>query len=104
MNSAYLVLYEGRPLDPDAFLGYYVEMHVPMLWEFPGIRDVQLFVGRDEGDFFLITRLLFKDLDTLKQAINSPERRRARADMANFPPFEGSVRWQIAEILEPNRA
>lgn len=103
MSAAYLVLYEGRPPDPDAFLGYYVERHVPLLWEFPGIRDVQLFVGRAEGDFFLITRLLFENLHTLEQAITSPERGHARADMANFPPFEGKVRWQITEVLEPDR-
>ena len=32
-----------------------------------------------------------------KAALQSPERLRARADMANFPPFSGTIRHQIVE-------
>lgn len=98
MSAAYLVLYEGRPSDPDAFLRYYVEQHVPLVWKFPGIRDVAIELGHDGGDFFMVVRLVFDDLPTLRTAITSAARERARADMQDhFPPFEGRVRHQVTE-------
>jgi uncharacterized protein (TIGR02118 family) len=101
VSAAYLVLYEGRPTDPDAFLRYYVKEHVPLLWAFPGMRDVRIDVGRDAGDFFMVVRMLFDDLETLRAAITSEERERARTDMnENFPEFVGRVRHQAVEIAE----
>lgn len=97
-GAAYLVLYEGRPRDPHAFLRYYVEEHVPLVWRFPAIRGVEIDLGRDEGDFFMVVRLLFDDLEDLRAAITSEARERARADMnQNFPEFEGRVRHQVVE-------
>jgi uncharacterized protein (TIGR02118 family) len=98
-DAAYLVLYEGRPRDPEAFLRHYVERHVPLLWEFPGIRDVEVGLGRD-SDVFMVVRLVFDDLDTLRKAITSTQRARARTDMLeNFPPFEGRVHHHVTEVV-----
>lgn len=97
MSASYLILYEGVPEDPEAFFAYYVTHHVPLVWRFPGIRTVEVMRGAGEGDFFMITRLQFDSLDALRAGVSSPEREAARADMANFPPFAGTVRWQIAE-------
>ena len=100
MSVAFLVIYEGQPEDPDAFLRYYVDKHVPIVWTFPKIRHVEIQRGVDGGDFFMITRLTFDTIEDLRIAINSKERERARADMENFPPFEGTVRRQAVEILD----
>lgn len=100
MKAAYLVMYRGEPEDPEAFLDYYLHRHVPLVWEFPGIRDVQLLLGRDGGEHFLITRLLFDDLEALRAAITSPQRARARADMKGFPAFRGTVHWQVVEVMD----
>jgi uncharacterized protein (TIGR02118 family) len=100
MSAAYLVAYEGRPEDPEAFLKYYVEKHVPLVWAFPRIRRVEIQRGVDGGDFFLITRLSFDSIEDLRVAIASPERELAREDMKNFPPFRGVVRRQAVEVLE----
>jgi uncharacterized protein (TIGR02118 family) len=100
MSHAYLVMYEGKPDDPEAFLRYYVEHHIPIVWTFPKIRKVEVQRGLDAGEFFMITRLVFDTLDDLHTAMASPERERARADMANFPRFHGTVRRQIFEVLE----
>jgi len=100
MSAAYLVIYEGRPEDPEAFLKYYTEKHVPLVWAFPRIRRVEIERGVDGGDFFLITRLSFDSLEDLRVAIASPERQRAREDMENFPPFRGTVRRQAVDVLE----
>ncbi len=100
MSYAYLVIYEGRPENPEEFLRYYVEHHVPLVWAFPGVRRVEVERGVDEGDVFLIGRFTFDTLEDLRAAIVSPERERARTDMANFPAFKGTVRRQAVEILE----
>ena len=49
MSAAYLVIYEGRPEDPEAFLKYYVEKHAPLVWAFPRIRRVEIQRGVDGG-------------------------------------------------------
>jgi uncharacterized protein (TIGR02118 family) len=100
VSAAYLIIYEGRPEDPEAFLNYYVEKHVPLVWSFPRIRRIEIERGVDDGDFFLITRLSFDSIEDLRAAITSSERERAREDMKNFPPFGGTVRRQAVEVLE----
>ena len=103
MSVGFLVIYEGQPEDREAFLRYYVEKHVPLVWKFPKIRRIEIERGVDEGDFFMITRLTFDTIQDLRVAIHSKERERARADMQNFPPFEGTVRRQAVEIMEMPR-
>ena len=100
MSHAYLVIYEVQPEDPEAFLQYYIEKHIPIVWTFPKIRRVQIERGVDGGDLFMITRLIFDTLEDLRTAITSKERERARADMQKFPAYHGRVRRQTVEILE----
>jgi len=103
MSYAYLVIYEGKPENPDEFLRYYIEHHLPIVWTFPKVRHVEVERGVDEGDIFMIGRFTFDTIEDLRKAIVSPERERARADMANFPAFKGTVRRQAVEILEVRR-
>ena len=103
MSVAFLVIYEGQPEDPEAFLRYYVEKHVPLVWKFPKIRRIEIEQGVDGGDFFMIARLTFDSIEDFRVAISSEERERARADMQNFPPFKGIVRRQAVEIMDMPR-
>ncbi len=104
MSVAYLVIYEGQPENADEFLRYYIEKHLPIVWTFPKIRGIEVQRGVDDGDFFIITRLTFDNMEDLRIAIDSEERERARADIQNFPPFDGIVRRQAVEIMEIPRA
>jgi uncharacterized protein (TIGR02118 family) len=103
MSYAYLVIYEGKPDHPEEFLRYYIEHHLPIVWTFPKIRRVEVERDADGGDIFMIARFTFDTLEDLNIAVCSPERERARADMANFPPFKGVIRRQAVEILEVPR-
>lgn len=103
MGVAYLVIYEGKPEDPEEFLRYYMEKHIPIVWTFPNIRRIEIEKGVDGGDFFMLARLSFDSIEDLREAINSPQRERARADMDNFPPFKGAVRRQAVQIMETPR-
>lgn len=100
MSYAYLVIYEGKPDNAEEFLRYYIEHHLPIVWTFPKIRRVEVERGVDDGDIFMIGRFTFETLEDLRVAIVSPARARARADMVNFPPFNGTVRRQAVKILE----
>jgi uncharacterized protein (TIGR02118 family) len=100
MSYAYLVIYEVQPENPEAFMQYYIEKHLPIVRTFPKIRWVEIERGVDGGDFFMIVRLIFDTLKDLRAAIASKERGRARADMQNFPAYNGRVRRQAVEILE----
>ena len=110
MSYAYLVIYRGKPEDPEAFLRYYMDHHIPIAWTFPKIRDIQIHWGvgytskaGDKSDVFMISRLIFDTLEDLQIAITSEERERARTDMKNFPPYKGTVERQIVKILEMSR-
>jgi uncharacterized protein (TIGR02118 family) len=99
MSAAVLVIYDGKPEDPERFLRYYIDVHVPLVWAFPGIRAVQI-ERTVEGDLFMIARFLFDTTADARAALESPERALARADRANFPPFAGTVRHQIVDVLD----
>jgi len=106
VSAAYLVVYTGRPKDPEAFLADYMERHVPLVWQLPEIRGIELHVGTDDGDIFLMTRLLFDNLDHLRTAITSDQRRVTRRDLEEnlLPSFEGTVSHQVTEVrvMEPS--
>ncbi|WP_432838725.1 EthD family reductase [Dactylosporangium sp. CA-092794] len=100
MTAAYLVIYEGRPQDPGAFLQYYIDTHVPIIWTWPSIRNVELELGDDGGDFFMIARFTFDSIQDLRAALTSPQREHARADREQFPPFHGTIRHQAVRIRQ----
>jgi uncharacterized protein (TIGR02118 family) len=102
VSAAVLVVYDGSPDEPERFLRYYIDHHLPIVWTFPGVRGVQV-ERTAEGDIFMIARFLFDSVAEAKAALDSPERARARADRDNFPRFQGTVRHQIVEILDVPR-
>ena len=103
MPAAILVVYDGRPDEPERFLRYYLDVHVPLVWKFPKVRAVQVERVVD-GDIFMIARFLFDTAVDAKLALESPERAVARADRDNFPAFRGTVRHQIVEVIETANA
>ena len=112
MSVAYLVIYEGQPDDPEAFLDYYLHHHLPIIWTWPRIRQIEIEVPTDgddamanPSDIFLIARFLFDSAEELQAALQSPERLKAREDSYNFPPFTGTMRHQAVRRIDvsPNR-
>ncbi len=107
MAAVYLVIYDGAPENPQEFLRFYAEEHVPIMWTLPGIRGIEIEVGAPAEDplaqdagIFMIARFRFDSLADLQAALSSPARRLARADMGKFPKFRGQIRHQAVEIRE----
>ena len=72
MSAAVLVIYDGKPEDPEQFLRYYIDVHIPLVWKFPGIRAVQV-EHTVEGDVFMIARFLFDTPAAARAALDSPK-------------------------------
>lgn len=96
----YLVSYEGEAQDMNAWLGHYLESHIPHMQRFPGLRELEVYTRLDAVSALPWTRLNFMQrnkvaFDTpeaLTQALHSPVRHEMRADFKTFPPFTGPVR------------
>lgn len=84
----FVVLYR-RPDDPEAFERYYREVHLPLVWKFPGLRRVTLSKveadqdGSDAG-VFLISTMYWADRASLELALRSPARKEAYEDSGKF--------------------
>ncbi|MCA1841657.1 MAG: EthD family reductase [Actinobacteria bacterium] len=103
MSAAYLVVYEGKPEEPEEFLRYYLDVHVPIIWTWPGVERVEVQRGIDGGDFFMVARFTFPSPDALRAALESEGRERARKDRESFPPFHGTIRHQAVDVVDTPR-
>ena len=82
-----LAMYK-RPEDVEAFDRHYREVHGPLMLKVPGlesmkvIRNLQAFGG--EPAYYQITEMTFRDEDSFKSAMASPENRAAGKDLMSF--------------------
>lgn len=108
MSVSYFVRYDVKPADEDAFRAYYEERHVQLLKRWPGLQRVVLHTPVawsdawpvNRGQAVLLAQLEFDSAEAMHAAFASPERAEARADMANFPPFQGVVTHQAFHSAE----
>lgn len=108
MSISYFVRYDVSVADLNQFLEYYRKNHVPILARWPGVRRIVLHTPIEWSDAWpvkrgravLMAQLEFDTAQAMHAAFASPERAVARADMANFPPFEGVVTHQALASAE----
>jgi uncharacterized protein (TIGR02118 family) len=83
-----MVLYR-KPADATAFDAYYVDTHVPIAKKIPGLERYEVSDGAVAGanglaGYHLVATLQFESLESLHQAMESPEGLAAAADLPNF--------------------
>jgi uncharacterized protein (TIGR02118 family) len=108
VSVSYFVRYDIHVPDQEAFLEYYRTHHVPILARWPGLRRIVMHAPLEWSDAWpvnrghavLLAQLEFDSAEAMHAAFASPERAAARADMANFPPFEGLVTHQAFASTE----
>ena len=83
-----LVALYKRPADPAAFEKYYFGTHKPLAEKIPGVveyRCSKIFGGLEgKSPWFFLAELCFKDKETFKAAMTSPQAQAAGADVDNF--------------------
>jgi len=106
MTISYFVFYQGKSEDQERFLEHYKNVHVPILYRFPGIKRVSMHSPTEgidpentqTGGFALLAQLVFEDQKSLNEALQSEERILARQDMLeNFPHFTGNIMHQAMQ-------
>jgi uncharacterized protein (TIGR02118 family) len=108
VSVSYFIRYDIHVPDQEAFIEYYRVHHVPILARWPGLRRIVLHAPVEWSDAWpvnrgravLMAQLEFDSAEAMHAAFVSPERAAARADMANFPPFEGRVAHQAFASTE----
>ncbi|MGF6439511.1 EthD family reductase [Paraburkholderia youngii] len=94
----FLVHYPGHAHDFDAWINYYLTHHPQIMFDFPGVREIEIFTCIDWLDAMPFTRvhymqrnkLMFDSAQAITEAMHSPVRHAMRQDFERFPPFEGS--------------
>ncbi|PVX75181.1 hypothetical protein [Paraburkholderia unamae] len=94
----FLVHYPGHALDFDEWINYYLTHHPQIMFDFPGVREIEIFTRIDWLDAMPWTRvhymqrnkLMFDSAQAITEAMHSPVRHAMRQDFEQFPPFKGS--------------
>lgn len=102
MTVSYFVRYRGEAENPKAFTDFYRRSHAPLLWKFPGLRDLVLHHRTEFSDPFpvnpggdlVLAQMVFDTAEDLNRALASEARAAARDDFARFPDFTGEVTHQ----------
>jgi len=95
----YLVAYEGIAEDLPAWLAHYIADHPPIMAQFPGIRQIEIYtridwcggLGFPRAAHMQRNKVVFDSQAALTAALNSPVRHAMRESFARFPPFTGPV-------------
>ena len=95
----YLVAYEGKAEDENAWHAYYLAHHPALMAQLPGIRQLEIYTpvqwisppGWRRMECMQRNKVAFDSAEALTAALNSPVRKEMRADYARLPPFSGRV-------------
>jgi len=95
----YLVAYEGKAEDENAWHAYYLAHHPPLMAKLPGIRELEIYTpvqwvcppGWRRTECMQRNKVAFDSAEALTTALNSPVRKEMRADYARLPQFSGRV-------------
>lgn len=95
----YLVAYEGKAEDQDAWHAHYLAHHPPLMARLPGIRQLEIYTpvqwlcppGWRRARCMQRNKVAFDSAEALSAALNSPVRKEMRADFHALPAFEGRI-------------
>ena len=99
-----IVALHKRPRDPEAYIRYYLDVHMPTVQKVPGLRKVRwgkvVSAADDtEASCWLMSDVYFDDMHALESALESPEMEAALADLPNFVR-DGDVQIMFCEAQD----
>ncbi len=100
-----MVVIYRTPNDPAAFDSHYVDIHLPLAHQLPGLRRYEVSkrpIATLAGDAepYLVAILHFDSLAALRQAFGTPEGRACAADRRVLAPRDEDVQMYLFEIAE----
>ena len=93
----FLITYD-TPVDPDAFVNHYDEVHAPLTHRLPGVVSytVHRFPRAVRGDgYFQVAEITWPSWEAVDAAFASPEGRAAAADMVNLDAPTRSCLYEV---------
>jgi uncharacterized protein (TIGR02118 family) len=101
---ARIVAFHKQPPDPEAFLEYYRDVHIPIVRKIPGLRNIRwgkvLRTADDStAPCWLISDVYFDNMDALETALGSPEMKEAFDDIPNFI-LDGNVQIMFCDAQD----
>jgi uncharacterized protein (TIGR02118 family) len=106
-TASILVLYP-RPTDPDAFVEYYTQHHLPKVDNLPGLLSYEYSTAisnpdGSDADHFAFFVGDFANTDTLAEALASPEGAAVAGDVSNFATGGAAVATAtVVRLDSPN--
>lgn len=97
-RTTYLVAYEGKTEEDEAWLAHYIRQHPALMVKLPGIREVEVYTRIDYCSDLRAKRVrtlqrnkvVFDSIAALSDALASPLREELRKDFLSLPPFTGA--------------
>ena len=94
---SYLVSYEGEAENLSAWHQHYIDKHVPLMQQMPGIMGLEVYTRIDSAVVLPLprdicmqrNRVVFETQEALTAALNGPIRAEMRKDFHAFPRFTG---------------
>lgn len=101
---ARIVAFHKPPPDPEAWLKYYRDVHIPIVRKIPGVRNIRWgkvlrTSDRSPAPFWLISDVYFDTPDAMEAALESPEMQEAFEDVFNFV-IDGNVQIMFCEAQD----
>lgn len=98
-----LVVAYRHPVDPAAFDKHYMETHMPIVRQWPGVVRTELAwvkgaPGGQPSPLHLIAEIYFQDMDALNAALSSPAGRAAGKDIMSVA--RDILAMHIAEVVQ----
>ncbi|WP_421384860.1 EthD family reductase [Bacillus salacetis] len=85
-----IVMYE-QPKDKEGFENYYYNQHTKLVDKVPHVQsaEVQKVLNTQNTDLqlYIVTEIVFEDLEGMKAAFKSPEWQEVTNDVPNLMPF-----------------
>jgi uncharacterized protein (TIGR02118 family) len=99
-----IVAFHQRPPDPETWLEYYQNVHLPIVRKIPGLQNIRWgkvlqTTDGSQAPCWLISDVYFKDMDSLEAALETPEMKEAFADTAKFI-LPGNVQIMFCEAQD----
>jgi len=102
---ARMVVIYRTPKDPAAFDAHYLEVHVPLAKQLPGLRKYEvsrwpIVTPAGDPEPYLIGTLYFDDLAAIRRAFATPEGQACAADRRVLAPDDDDVQMYLFDAVE----